>query len=91
MVSGQKRKAITVDDIRKLPKKQRDVLGHICINQDGGHHQATLAALEKRGLIASYDEERGGHPPMTVKRWGVPIDVHMAWCEWCSEQPDEDM
>lgn len=90
-MTDEKRKPITPKNIAALTKRQRDVLGFICINQDGGHHSATLAALERWGLIVSYDEDRGGYPPMTVKRYSAPIDVHMAWCEWCSEQQDEDL
>ena len=42
--------------IRKLPPKQRVVFDQICCNNDGGHHPATLQALERRGLICSYPQ-----------------------------------
>jgi hypothetical protein len=90
-MNDEKRKSITPKDIAALSKQQRHVLGCICINQDGGHARSTLDSLEKRGLIASWDEDAGGHPPMTIKRYGAPFDVHMAWCQWCSEQPEEDL
>jgi hypothetical protein len=68
-----------------LTDKQRDVLGAIAINQDGGHHPKTLAALRKFGLISRREEFKGGWFPMTVVRYDVPVDIHIAWCEWCSE------
>jgi hypothetical protein len=76
---------ITVDDIAKLPKRQRDVLAQVCVNNDAGHHPATLEALERKGFLRSYGETLGGRFPVRIKRYAVAsIAVHMAWCQWCS-------
>lgn len=72
-----------------LTMAQRRVLGAVAINQDGGHHPLSLKGLQGLGLIESYPERLGGHPPRTVTRWRVPIHVHMAWCAWCAESPGE--
>lgn len=75
----------------RLPERQRDVLGMIAINQDGGHHPATLRALEKCGLIESYTETQSDHIGVFhITRYRVPFPVHMAWCAWCSTQVDEE-
>ncbi len=85
-------------DFNTLTKKQQDVLGYIAINQDEGHDPKTTAALEELGLIEGYEEEifgKGDSPidrmPMVVRRFAVPLPIHMAWCFWCSENiSDED-
>ena len=67
-------------------KRQREVFEQIGIGQDAGHHPATLAALERKGLIASKTEiDRQGYPPVTIKRYHVPLLLHMQWCAWCAE------
>lgn len=69
-----------------LTQRQFDVFGQITIGKDLGHHPKTLEALEKRGLIKRYWETLPGWPPVKVASFSVPIDVHAAWCQWCSEQ-----
>lgn len=65
-------------------ERQRAAFEQIGIGQDAGHHPATLAALESKGLIAS-TREIEGYPPVTIKRYHVPLPLHMQWCAWCSE------
>jgi len=81
-----------VTDFSKLTRAQRCVLGCIAIGQDGCHNDRTLAKLEALGLIVRRDEvlppTRQCRFPMPVRRWDVPTPVHIAWCEWCSRQPD---
>jgi hypothetical protein len=77
-------------DMAALTPAQRDVLGLIAINQDAGHHPATLAALAQRGLIVGYRQTLPGFPPVEITRWEVPVDVHIQWAEWCAAQPDEE-
>lgn len=81
---------VTVQDIERLTERQRDVLGLVCINQDTGHHPATLAALERRGLIVGRFQTLGAGTSLevVVQRWSVPLAVHVAWCAWCSEQEE---
>lgn len=76
---------VTLATFDRLPARQRDVLGLVAIGQDGGHHPATLRALERRGLIVGYREHRRlDGLPLLVQRWEVPIPVHVVWCAWCS-------
>jgi hypothetical protein len=83
--------------IEKLSAKQRHVLGMIAINEDRGHPPTTIHSLMKKGLIIAHQEQiygPGNTPidriPMTVTRYDVPIPVHIAWCEWCSENYREE-
>jgi len=69
-------------DFDSLTAKQREVLGFIAINEDGGHHPRVLESLVKKGLIVERVEKRSGG--LGVKRYSVPIPVHVQWCEYCS-------
>ncbi len=79
-----------------LSPLQREVLSLIAIGNDRGHPAATLLALERRGLIQAHTERYGTGlsegPPVTVTRWEVPLPVHIAWCQWCTDQeiPDDE-
>lgn len=68
-----------------LTTKQQETLGLIAINQDHGLNTSVVASLERRGLIATRLEQLPGWPAVTVKRYHLPISIHIAWCEWCSE------
>ena len=88
-------RVVTVQDIARLPKRQQDVLSLICINEDEGHHPATLQALLRRGLIEEYEDRLAGvtEPVLLavrVKHYRAPIAVHIAWCAWCCTQELED-
>lgn len=73
----------------KCSKRQVEAFEAIAIG-----HSAPPSICDKlveKGLL-----ERGpdalvdflpGHP-MRVKTYTMPIYIHMAWCEWCSKQPD---
>lgn len=58
---------------------------------DGGPAPATLAALERRGLITLREMLLPGEFAMRVKIPVVPLPVHYAWCAWCAERPDPDL
>jgi len=79
---------MTTLDMTALTPRQRDVLGLIAVGQDGGHSRAILTSLERRGLIVPYTEQRS--PLLRITRWEVPVHIHIQWCAWCAEQPDED-
>lgn len=81
---------MTTLDMDALAERQRDVLGQIATGCDGGHHPATLAALEAKGLIVGHTQTRPGRLPVAVIRWELPIGVHIQWCEWCSTQFEEE-
>ena len=69
-----------------LTPAQLRVFEQVAINQDGGHHPSTLKALERRGMIESYQERWSDKFPGSITRYMVPLPVHIAWCEWCAEQ-----
>jgi hypothetical protein len=76
--------------IEKLSEKQRHVLGMIAINEDQGHPPTTIHSLVKKQLILPFKPER--HHPASPPKMGymVPIPVHIAWCEWCSDNYKEE-
>ena len=72
-------------------ERQREVFEQIATGQDAAHHPATLAVLERKGLIAAETAtDRQGWPPVTIKRYHVPLGLHMQWCAWCSENVGDD-
>jgi hypothetical protein len=73
-------------DFDALPAAQQRAAGNVAINRDAGEHPQVLARLEELGVIESYDETLGGRPPLVVKRYRMSLPVHIAWCEWCSQQ-----
>jgi hypothetical protein len=73
---------------RDLPKAQSFVFEQIAINNDAGHHPATLKALMKKGLIEETRERQGA---FSIFRYHVPIPIHMEWCNWCSKQPGNEL
>lgn len=75
--------------ISDLPKKQREALGLISIGQDGRVHQLTAEILKIKGLIESSSQVVPGWPPITVKRYEMPIHVHIVWCNWCADKCPE--
>lgn len=82
-------------DFSTLTPKQLDVLGQISINNDSGHSSRTLKALERLKLIERYQESSYGPSPISqvlkITRWCMPVWVHIAWCEWCSQQHLRDV
>ena len=73
-----------------LTPKQFDVLSQIALNNDGGHHPATLKALLGKGLIERSEQKLGGRFPVTIWRYYMPIHVHIEWCYYCSEAFPEE-
>ena len=74
----------------RLSPRQLAVFEQIATGHGVGHPQRTLDSLERLNLVTSANFNVGGRPPVIVKRYIVPLPVHMAWCEWCAEQPDEE-
>lgn len=71
------------DIIEGLSEKQRHVLGMIAINEDQGHPPTTIHSLVKKQLIQAFKEQGKTF-------YAVPIPVHIAWCEWCSDNYKEE-
>lgn len=75
---------ITLASFDRLSQKQKDVLGQISINNDGGHHPRTVESLLKLGLIVEGEQEIGTRlGKMKIKRYSMPLHVHVVWCAWC--------
>lgn len=73
-----------------MTKAQRQAFEQIAINQQPMATHKTLLALREKGLIGYTDKVVGRDAlgKITIPEWFVPIHVHMQWCEWCSEQPE---
>ncbi len=67
---------------------QVEAFERIATGDDRGHAPATLAALERRGLITMHEAVLPGEFALRVRLPVVPVSVHFAWCAWCAEQPD---
>lgn len=76
-------------DFDALTPAQQRVAGNVAINQDLGESPRVLERLEELGVLTSYEENQGGQPPLMVKRYAMPVGVHMAWCAWCSRTVEE--
>ena len=68
------------DTIRKLTRAQLRAFELIAINLDKGVNPKTAAVLLEHGLIEEDEERLPGWPPVTIRRYYVPLPVHMAWC-----------
>jgi hypothetical protein len=74
----------------KLTKKQTEVLREIATGNDASHHPATLKSLVEKGYISEYRQkfgDLGGY----IRRYAVPVGVHIRWCEWCATLPDDEV
>lgn len=51
------------------------------------------AKLLAKGLIDHGDPKicRDSLGAYSIPQYFVPLPVHMKWCEWCADQPDEDV
>lgn len=72
--------------VKKLTKVQREALDTIGCGIDTGYNARTWKALERVGLIDGSDQRLGGRFPITIRRYEMPIHVHINWCAWCSER-----
>ena len=53
----------------------------IALGQRKRHPVAAITELCRHGLIV-------GHP---AAGWSVPVNLHIAWCEWCATQEPLDV
>lgn len=71
--------------IASLPPRQYDACSAICTGSTPRGGKAVLGALERKGLVVSYERKLhflDGLPPMTVTDWDVSTHaVHIAWCD----------
>lgn len=69
--------------INKLTDKQLFVFECIAMNIVDCHPRQILESLLKKELIELHIQQIGNSP---IKHYLVPIPIHMAYCEWCSEK-----
>lgn len=72
--------------IRSLSTKQRSVFDQLCAGNDAYHHPRTLKVLVDKGLATELLQPDSRISFLMIKRYSVPIVVHMAWAELCSEE-----
>lgn len=72
---------------RNLTPAQSRVFEQIAIGNDRGHNYRIINRLFAAGLI-DREEVRDGY--FHTWRYFVPLPLHMEWCQWCSEQPDDE-
>lgn len=74
---------------RGLTKAQSIVFEQIAIGNDHSHSfgKKTLKTLEDKGLIFSVlaKLDDGGYPPVQIRKYRVPIPIHIEWCKYCQE------
>jgi len=75
-----------------LTEAQFKAFGAITINQEPCCKPETIQALIDKGLIIEHKVKmfsRKGNSlfdliPITVKRYEVPMGIHIEWCDWCT-------
>ena len=75
--------------IRKLTKRQQEVLGMVMICQDAGQNPKILDRLAGLGLCEKEEQLmhfRDGLPPMNVPRYFMTYEQNYAYCCWAKEQ-----
>ena len=76
-----------------LAQSTVDVFEAIAISQDPPFRPAAIRTLMKRGLIVCIGEREVHRDRFGVTMapvYGVPIPVHMQWCQWCAENVKDD-
>lgn len=83
-----------MSDLDRLTPAQRRVLDDIgCGNPSPIAGERTINALLRRGLIFELPEAQMpvfGALMMRVRRFDMPIQVYMEWCDLCAAEYKED-
>ena len=77
---------------KRCTSNQRRTFEQIAIGNSAGHHPKTIKALLAKGLIERGDDYMFGGDrfgPIAIPTYYVPLPIHAEWCEWCSEQFDD--
>jgi hypothetical protein len=85
-------------NFRNLTNAQQKVLGDISIGQIPFCSPKTIQILLAKGLIEQRPDKpiygKGNSPidriPLMVAQYEMPIQIHIEWCQWCAEQPDNE-
>ena len=75
-----------------MTKAQIAAFEQIAINQPPRCGWKTIDALIAKGVIvrATGEKRRDAIGTYEIPAFEVPLIVNMQWCEWCSEQPDNN-
>lgn len=76
---------VIMKNFKSLTKTQSKVFVQIATGNDAGHNRKVLDRLENMGLLTCELQQLSGFPPVAIRRYEVPITVHMEWCQWCSD------
>lgn len=73
-----------------MTKAQRDAFEAIAINLQPQCTWPTIDVLLKAGVIERGEGEkrRDAMGTYEIPSFFVPLPIHMQWCEWCAEQPN---
>ncbi len=86
------------ETFKGLTSAQYNVFAQITINKQPYAARSTIEALLKKGLIVKIAPRavfgKGtsifDRMPVLVEQYAIPISVHLEWCAWCAEHPDEE-
>jgi hypothetical protein len=73
-----------------MTKAQITTFEKIAVNQPTQSGGKTIDALLAHGVIehGKSKKRRDAMGVYEIPTFTVPLLVHMQWCEWCSEQPE---
>lgn len=73
-----------------MTKAQIAAFEQIAINQPPQCKWNTIDALMKAGMVerGKGETRRDAMGVYEIPYFYVPLLIHMQWCEWCSEQPE---
>lgn len=74
-----------------MNRAQREAFEMIAVSQHPRCKPQTIAALLARGVVTRGPDEILGRDALgqiAVPTYYVPMQIYMQWCDWCSEQPE---
>ena len=73
-----------------MTKNQIAAFEALAINQTPQDGWRSIDALIARGVVERVEGEkrRDAMGVYEIPRFNVPLPIHMQWCEWASEQPE---
>jgi hypothetical protein len=88
--AGETSQVPPAPDFAALTKAQRRVVDAVGAGDDDvpWASKRTIARLVELGFVEEREERLPGALPIFVRRYGMPIHVHMAWCQTCSDEVD---
>ena len=72
-----------------MTKRYHEIFEQIAVNQPPRCRDSMILQLKLRGLVeVEYKTLRDKLGEYKIPVYSVPLPIHMQWCEWCSEQPE---